>query len=247
MATIVIPNELKQHFDKNTEEIKNKIYNKLTDSKEDIKGFVYGFERDDKKETDTTRYIKLGKSITPIDRIDQQGGKILFCMVSDNYSKFEKLIHYFLDYANDKIAKETEWFVVPKTLKIKSFIEDVEILLNKNVDANKLKQNKKIFEEQQRIMKKLQEHKGENKVVENINYSQQLYNAEGKLNINLASEQDIMGHKKRYNIRQIAGGMAKNIIKHRTSKGPFKSVGNLLEVRMLSSERYKSLSQYVFV
>lgn len=136
------------HYNKNTEKIKRRIDEKIIDipSDTDKDGYIYGFTYNIIPNFNNY-YIKIGRSVDPINRVIKQWkGELIFCIHTPYNKKAESLIHLYLNYARRILEDDTgkthiEWFYFENKEDIIGLIMAIRDLIIKNDCVNRYKEN----------------------------------------------------------------------------------------------------------
>lgn len=153
---IPISNSIKELYQKNENQIKNKINNLLENISNDNYisgdniGYIYCFINLDDNNNDTINYVKIGRSYNPHKRVDEWKRSVsrpdeILSIKTKCYIATERLIHlYFNSYKKDRIAKngaiEREWFlfdfsideICGKILELVSYFNKIMSEVNNN-------------------------------------------------------------------------------------------------------------------
>jgi hypothetical protein len=125
-------------FDKNSDEIKNKLYCKIKEpiSDADKRGFIYGFRKRTDLNYKNTFWIKLGRTDrdNPTDRVIREwGGAVIFCLETPFNHRLETLVHYIFDYAHklriENGKDEIEWFYFTEEINVLEIVSELNSLL----------------------------------------------------------------------------------------------------------------------
>lgn len=138
--------ELSVLLNKNTVGVRNEIYRLYEEAKKKVsklsikdlkklEGAVYGFNLTDDPVRKKRFWIKLGKSIEPQSRINDQGGIIIFFMKTKNKNLLERLVHLSFDFAHARRSqperrKGTEWFYFEEKINVEQHVALINELVN---------------------------------------------------------------------------------------------------------------------
>ena len=136
------------HYNKNTEKIKRRIDEKIIEipSETDRDGYIYGFTYNTIPNFNNY-YIKIGRSIDPINRVIKQWkGELIFCIHTPYNKKAESLIHLYLNYARRILEEENgkthiEWFYFQNKEEILGLIMAIRDIIIKNDCINRYEEN----------------------------------------------------------------------------------------------------------
>jgi competence ComEA-like helix-hairpin-helix protein len=236
---------IKELFNKNNNEIKEKILATLKEnpSESDGKGFVYGFKHEKDNNTKEDFWMKLGRTIKfdPNERVEEwEGSQMVFSLQTEFNRRLERLIHLLFDFAhkirrNTKTKKrETEWFhfterinIVKYTSEIAEFVEDKYVISSNNNNSNTENDH---YDEMD--INETSESETEGETSNN--------NEKPKININIATEKELM------TLRGIGKGLAKNILEYRETK-KFEKIEDIKKVQRIGSGIFNDIKNRITV
>jgi len=227
----LFPTVLKELYDKNDNEAKQKI-NAWIDQKKrpsDGKGFVYGFDSPSDVNRPNNFWIKMGRTEHPKGaetRIASQHGAQRFALLTSHNQRSERLVHRFFQYARIySRPNSTEWFHFKEDIDVTDVIMYVTIIVGfvekfyRNIEST-----------------------SDAKISINIAHVGQEENVapESKININTATANTLM------TLTRIGPGKAKNIILYRQTH-VFTRIEDIKRVRGIADGTFTKIRDNITV
>ncbi|ARF12663.1 helix-hairpin-helix motif protein [Klosneuvirus KNV1] len=229
-STIILPQELKAIFEKNTRLTKNKIMRILNTciniNSYTSRGWIYGFMHKNDINTETNFKIKIGKTSleNPYTRImSQQNGIPKFVFKTNKYHDCERLIHLFFRFAKYITYRGREWFNFTEKINIEYYIQLIINMINSNLNCTNINSFNK--------------NQSNYHMISPININNI------KINVNTISKPILKHMPLQLRIRQ----RIDRIIEYREENGPYNFVGEIIKVHGIKASQYKRLEKYLTI
>jgi len=235
-------------------------------SPSDREGFVYGFLSPHDRNLRNNFWMKLGRTEkeNPEERVQEWRGTMVFCQKCLYNRRFERLVHLFFAFANErrifhknnivdtnidkkenkneKIKKEIEWFHFMERINICKYISIIQELIENlyNCSINEISEN-------DQINGKERKYKEETNTIKNILSNQDNDNKKEKneiitkININAAREPDLE------EISGIGKKLAKNIVQYRKNNGLFIDIYDIKKVYGFGNKRFENIKDFIVI